>query len=312
MVKLFYDEGIRSTFGGHEKFVFRHGWLKKGVDAASTDPVVFTRDEALVILGVGKNMVRSIRHWCLATGMLKEESVPYGTPRPLILTKLSRNLLADDGWDPFLEDIGSLWLLHWQLASNQTRTLVWHIAFTRYLVTEFTKKQLIDYIQKELDRAVIRTTEGTVEREVDCCLRTYIPARTKPNVAPEESLDCPLAELGLVQYIPDDATFRFNIGPKASLPAAIFGYALFDYLSHIVTSRRTVSLEECVYQYGSPGQAFKLDENSVAEYLEALEQITAGKLHLVETAGLRQIYLDEILNNPRAFGMQILRQYYER
>lgn len=311
-MRLFYDEGIRSTFGGHEKFVFRHSWIKKGVDAASNDPIIFTRDEALVVLGVGKNMVRSIRHWCLTMGMLAEESASHGSPRPLRLTQLSRNLMTNDGWDPFLEDIGSLWLLHWQLTSNQMRAMVWYITFTRYLVTEFSKKQLIDYIQKELDHAGIRTTEGTIEREVECCLHTYVPAKAKPGVAPEESLDCPLAELGLIQFISDDATYRFNIGPKVSLPVAIFGYALFDYLSHIVTSRRTVSVEECVYQYGSPGQAFKLDENSVVEYLETLEALTVGKLHLGETAGLRQIYIDEILNDPQTFGMQILGQYYGR
>jgi hypothetical protein len=28
------DELLRPTFGGHEKFEFRHVWLKKGIDAA--------------------------------------------------------------------------------------------------------------------------------------------------------------------------------------------------------------------------------------------------------------------------------------
>ena len=64
--------GKRPTFGGHEKFVFRQGWLKKGVDATTEDGLIFTRDEALVKLGVGKNMVRSIRHWCLTAGLLEE------------------------------------------------------------------------------------------------------------------------------------------------------------------------------------------------------------------------------------------------
>lgn len=71
-MKASFEEGIRPTFGGHEKFVFRHGWLKKRVDAVRKEPLVFTRDEALAELGVGKNMVRSIRHWCLATGLVEE------------------------------------------------------------------------------------------------------------------------------------------------------------------------------------------------------------------------------------------------
>ena len=67
---------VKPSFGGHEKFAFRYGWLKKGVDAALQDPTVFSHDMGLVTLGVGKDMVRSIRHWCLATNLLTEsESV---------------------------------------------------------------------------------------------------------------------------------------------------------------------------------------------------------------------------------------------
>jgi hypothetical protein len=62
----------KSMFGGHEKFVFRDGWLKKGVDAVSDEPGIFSDNRALVMLGVGKNMVRSIRHWCLATNVCQE------------------------------------------------------------------------------------------------------------------------------------------------------------------------------------------------------------------------------------------------
>src|SRR5579885_1940203 len=60
------------AFSGHETFPFRYAWLKKGLDAAADDPAVFRRDEALTALGVGKNMVRSIRHWCLAAGVIEE------------------------------------------------------------------------------------------------------------------------------------------------------------------------------------------------------------------------------------------------
>ncbi len=66
-------EQKRSVFGSHEKFVFRQGWLKKGADLVVQDPAIFTRNDALVSLGVGKNMVRSIRHWCLATGVLEPQ-----------------------------------------------------------------------------------------------------------------------------------------------------------------------------------------------------------------------------------------------
>ena len=66
----------RVSFSGHETFSFRYSWLKKAVDATDADPHAFEAADAIVKLGVGKNMVSSIRHWGLVTGMLEN------APRP--------------------------------------------------------------------------------------------------------------------------------------------------------------------------------------------------------------------------------------
>jgi hypothetical protein len=310
----FVEEGIKPTFGGHEKFVFRYGWLKKGADALSENPAIFTDDKALVVLGVGKNMVRSIRHWCLAAGIF-EETRGKGPARGLQLTELANRLVMDDGWDPYLEDTGTLWLLHWLLASNLTRTLIWRLTFCAYYEAEFTKKQLAAFIAKQLERREIPTTSGAIEREVDVCLRTYVTAirRTAAGNISEETLDCPLAELDLIRFLAEDSVYRFNIGPKLTLPTEVFGYALLTYLSASVGSRRTVAVDECLYGDGSPGQLFKLDENSVIEYLEALEQLTESRLRLQETAGLRQLYLEyEADNGFNTAALDLLGRHYAR
>lgn len=286
-------DGIKPTFGGHEKFAFRYGWLKKGADALAQNPAIFTDDKALVVLGVGKNMVRSIRYWCLATGLF-EETRGKGSVRGLQSTDLGNRLIINDGWDPYLEDTGTLWLLHWQLVSNLARTLIWHLVFCAYYEPEFTKKQFETFIGKQLERRGILTTAGTIQREIDVCLRTYVTTtrRATAESVSEETLDCPLAELDLIRFLSEDNVYRFNIGPKVTLSAEVFGYTLLMFLSTIVGNRRTVAIDECLYGDGSPGQVFKLDENSVIEYLEALEQLTEGHLRLQETAGLRQLYLE--------------------
>jgi hypothetical protein len=304
-------EQVRFSFGGHEKFVFRHGWLKKGVDAVIADPDIFTKDTSLVALGVGKNMVRSIRFWCQATELIREDPEAIGRSRSFQQTEFAQNLLSENGWDPFLEDTGTLWLMHWKLVSNLARNLAWHLTFSSFLVPEFTKRQLADFVGKQMEHLGIRTTPTMIDREVDCCLRTYIPTRSKNGGISEDSLDCPLAELDLLRYIPDDGVYRFNSGPKFSLPVQIFGFALVSYLQEIVTTRKTIAMEECIYQPGSPGQAFKLDENSVVEFLETLEELYPGTLNIRESVGLRQIYLDSNLD-LKNFGGQLLKSYYER
>ena len=65
-------------------------------------------------------------------------------------------------------------------------------------------------------------------------------------------------------------------------------------------------------QEGSPGQVFRLDENSVMEYLELLEVEMKGKIRLEETAGLRQVYLDETLGEYEDQAFQLLKGHYEQ
>src|SRR5437870_5494831 len=69
------------SFSGHETFPFRYPWLKKGFDAVQEDPFIFLRDNAITTLGVGKNMVRAIRHWCLTTGVIEESPAGGGALR---------------------------------------------------------------------------------------------------------------------------------------------------------------------------------------------------------------------------------------
>src|SRR4051794_26660078 len=115
---------MQVTFSGHETFPFRYGWLKKGVDAARNDRACFTSERAMVDLGVGKNMVQSIKYWGIATGLLaatknSKNRFEY-TP-----TLVAEELLSDEGFDPFLEDPITLWFLHWQLASNVAVATTW-------------------------------------------------------------------------------------------------------------------------------------------------------------------------------------------
>jgi hypothetical protein len=95
-LKLAFDK----SFASHETFAFRFAWLKKGIDKLSDDPGLFQKDSAIVTLGVGKNMVRSIRHWCLATRIVEEDDAARN--RQLVPTTFGESLLHDDGWDRIL------------------------------------------------------------------------------------------------------------------------------------------------------------------------------------------------------------------
>ncbi|MCX6902420.1 MAG: DUF4007 family protein [Verrucomicrobia bacterium] len=49
---------------GHESFPCRYTWLPKAVQGLSREPKLFADEQkAMVDLGLGKNMVRSVRFW---------------------------------------------------------------------------------------------------------------------------------------------------------------------------------------------------------------------------------------------------------
>lgn len=297
---------LRFKFSGHQTFAFRYGWLEKGTRAVADDPCVFSQEDALVRLGVGKNMVESIRHWCLVTQMVQEDSAAARPAGKLYPSEIARHLLLEGGWDPFLEDDASLWLVHWLLVSNPSIVTTWRLVFSTFHRTDASKREIADFVAGFAEKHGARVNERSLLRDIDCFLRTYASVRKLDRQVPiEESFDCPLQELNLLQPFPDGDLYRFSIGPKSSLPTAVFGFALAQYFERVKGGRNSMTVQECLYGPGSPGQAFKLDENSVVDYVEDLGRLTHGKMMLDETAGLKQIF-----RRQRIDHFELLADYY--
>jgi len=277
------------SFSGHDTFPFRYAWLKKGVDAVTSDPMVFGRDEAITVLGVGKNMVRAIRHWCLAAGLVQETPESRGTS--LQVTKLGKRLFADRGFDPYLEDPATLWLLHWQIASNRARSTTWFWAFSHFHEPEFSREAFLQALLRWVPllggKAV---AEISVRRDVDCFFRTYLPSKNLRSKVLEESLDCPFVELSLLRSAPAGQTLSFVLGEKDTLPDGVLFYATLQYWEQFAGKGNALSLYDLCRQPGSPGQLFKLDDDSLAARYERFENTTEGAIVYDETAGLKQLY----------------------
>src|SRR4051794_4618608 len=101
-------------FTGHETFPFRYSWLPKAVRLLRDAPDGLADDvQAMTSLGLGKNMVQAMRFWIEVT-----QVATAGAGRTFELTPFGRSVLGAGGHDPFLEDIKTLWLIHWKLASG--------------------------------------------------------------------------------------------------------------------------------------------------------------------------------------------------
>jgi len=304
----------RLQFAGHETFTLRYGWLKKVFDAVLkakesrvADPsTIFTDSRSIADFGVGKNMVQSMRHWAISTAIIDDST--------LSATPLGRIMFAPRG-DPYLEHPGSLWLLHWHLAALPGRATTWHWAFNEFNEPTFDRDLLVSRLMTRIDllreagrMKESRLKETTVRRDVECFVRTYLTKSSTGKGLHEENLESPLSELALIQPMGVGGGFQFRRGPKPTLPNEVFLYGLVRFWAELYKTRREFSVESLTHEPGSPGRVFLLDEESVAERLAEMSDLTSGAVHWDESTGLRQVYV----NDPSAIEpLDHIRKLYE-
>jgi hypothetical protein len=293
------------SFAGHETFPFRYTWLKKAMEFVRKDPEAFGRDDAMVELGVGKNMVKSMRHWARACGVIEEVAGKRG--RELKVSDFGELLFGDGGWDPYLEDHGTLWVLHAKLASTPEWATTWYWVFNHLPQPEFTKVELTKWLFGfAVDRGWGRVAETSIRRDVDCFLRTYVPGEPSRQTPIEDTLDCPLVELRLVREV-DHGQFIVARGAQPTLPDELVAWSLAEQLAKAESRVGTVSLEKIAYGAGSPGRVFCLGEDALVARLERLGALTLDAVTFDDTAGLRQV-----LVNRKPNPVEILKRYYHR
>ncbi len=294
------------AFSRHETFHPRFGWIKKGFDRTSQDGKVFLEDDATTRLGVGKNMVRSIRYWCTAFKVL-EEIQERGSAKELRPTIFGNKLLADGGWDPYLEDPGSLWLLHWYLLKPSCVATTWYFTFASFQRVEFSFESLFlalkDYVHSEFPKSSI--ADSSLQKDISCLTHMYVPLKGRGN-AIEEMLDSPFATIGLLQLESDGKHFSFHTGYKSTLPSEIIVAACLEFADSVGKGERTISISRLLYEEGSPGILFKLTESILCSAIEHVAQRDL-RVSLSDSSVLIQM---AFTTYPAILAESILDHYY--
>lgn len=282
-------------FSGHETFACRYAWLPKAYKALRTDPSTFAEgheDEAMVELGLGKNMVRALRFWVEATGL----AAPAAN-RTLKPTPLAQSILGRHGYDPFFEDIRTLWLLHWNLSARSEQPLfAWHYLLNHWPYPEMTRTEAVAAFARESVRLGHDHSAVTLSQHLDVFLRTYYSPRAGAT-AIEDSLDGPLVELGLLQPIGErkadggrwETVFAFRRESKPDISAELFDYCLADFWARFRPGEETLGLREITMGICSPGQVFKLPEDDVRARLETYTSSSASKPFVYQPSAVQGI-----------------------
>ncbi len=289
-------------FSGHETFAIREGWLHKGLKLLIEDPELLFDEYVADWLGVGKNMSRSIRHWLEVTGLAVRKRA-NGRQTRLEVTELGR-LIYDR--DPYFIEIGTWWALHINLVNPENQAFTWTWFFNHFSHSRFERAMCIDRLSRYLQQDR-KLSPRTIERDVACLLHSYARHIPIEHKDPEEALECPFVELGLMSYFHTSRYYQVHQGEKA-VPTYLLGYALSKAFVEARTGQGTVniSVREAATSPGGPGRAFALTSESLfALALKAEKKNLNEDIRVLGFAGDRRIRI------PRIRPIDWLRNHYE-
>ena len=293
---------LKYTFSGHESFQCRHLWLKKGYDFVKNGKS-FSDEDAVVELGVGKNMVSSIRFWMKAFNILSPDDE---------LTNIAHKLLDDNGWDPYLEDEASLWLLHYQLVKKGFAS-TYSIVFNelRREKIEFTKHNFISLVKRKAETGKsFQINEKTLQEDFSVLSKMYLRSDAQ-NRDKEDSFSGLLTELDLIKTFSRKIEnndkkvetidyFSIENIDRSEIPDEIILYSILDNEDFDVS----ISLNTIEQEYNSVGSIFALNRPGILGKIENLAN-KYSYLIFKDDAGIKELQFKK-----KPSPLSILDKYY--
>lgn len=278
---------------GHEKFALRNGWLNKGLMIISdnSNAHVFQGKEGPDVFGIGNNMVKSLRYWLKAFGLI-EESGKDGA-------KLSEMGKLIKKYDVYFEDIFTIWVLHSYIARNVSEATTWYMFFNYFDLEEFKKEDIMDCLKREIKKHINGKgfSENSLSADIDVLLQMY--SRDKQMVDPEDNNVSPFVQLGLIKrnnemFVKCHPDYR-----------KVNEWNVLYELSVLMKNCEEVSIDSISAGDRSLGMIYQLSRVDINELLDKLE--TLGYVRINRTAGLDMVYKKKSISQA-----EVLEEYYKR
>ena len=278
-------------FRAHDTFFIRKGWLSKGMRCVANEPDVFiSHDEnPMDVLGIGANMVKALRYWIQAVGLTEEPSKGKRVQR---FTDLGEIIYRHD---TYIEELGTLCLLQYCLASQEDEATAWYFFFNEFSMSEFSREDFVSALQKYIKMRDSETNYAirSLNEDFQCIINTYLP-RYKSNparVSPENNIDCPFGELGLVDILNKrKKTYKKSTPPSDTLNP----YVILAVIVDNADGRKEISLNELLTAPYNIGKVYNLDSITMLDVLYRIEKL--GLIKINRTAGLDVITIQEDLD----------------
>ncbi len=269
---------IKLKLKRHESFSIREGWLAKGIKNVKEYGNVFALQNATDILGIGTNMVKSLKYWMTATKLIEEKN------REIILSDFGSII---DEYDPYLEDIFSWWLIHINMITNIDDAYIYNLFFNKCNIKTFTKRELYEKLYALLTNEKLTFNENILQDEVNMIIKTYTIDEKIDN--PENNFICPLSELNLLKKVDRD-TYEKNRPEIRNLPF----WVVYYIICLLLDDRDNISIDELLKEENSPAKLLNMDKNLINEYLDEMKK--NDLIIINRTAGLNMVYLKKKLS----------------
>jgi hypothetical protein len=280
---------MKLQFSGHESFICKHFWLKKGYDFSGS----FNDDNAVIELGVGKNMVTSISYWLKAFGIKDTDNQN---------SELANFLFHPiNGKDPYIENIASLWLLHYYLIKTNKASL-YNLFFNHFRKNriEFTREHLHNFLKRILEDENLKSfNENTLKTDVSVFIRSYLkPSYKETKIDIEEDFSTLLIDLDLISSYESASEEKkivdWYVVPskeQSELPWEVVLFVILDNYENTTSN----SFNELLVGINSPGLVFCLNEDGLYNKIESITK-KYRQITYTESAGVRQIQIKGLLN----------------
>lgn len=269
---------IKLKLKRHESFSVREGWLAKGIKNVKEYGNVFALQNATDILGIGTNMVKSLKYWMTATKLIEEKN------REIMLSDFGSII---NEYDPYLEDIFSWWLIHINMITNIDDAYIYNLFFNKCNIKTFTKRELYEKLYALLINEKLTFNENILQDEVNMIIKTYTIDEKIDN--PENNFICPLSELNLLKKVDRD-TYEKNRPEIRNLPF----WVVYYIICLLLDDRDNISIDELLKEENSPAKLLNMDKNLINEYLDEMKK--NDLIIINRTAGLNMVYLKKKLS----------------
>ena len=290
-------------FRAHDTFFIRKGWLYKGLKNVIDNPSIFTSKEKnpVDILGIGTNMVKSLRYWLQATGLTYERISKQTRSKEQVLTEVGEVIYQND---KYFEEIGTICLIHYLLSTNIKLAPSWYYFFNEFSMTEFSRE---DFVQGVQNFAIINgenPAKSSLEDDFNCLISSYVLRRklNPSRINPESNIECPLDELGLIE-LAQNSKGKERIFKRAQINISnVSPYILFAMIVDQYEENE-IKINELLTAPHSIGRIFNLDILSLSKALNLMRNLDL--IDVVRTAGL-----DVIKIKKRQKFSECIEDYY--